>query len=78
LDRAEKARLEGLFKTGRAVEQDYANLFSTVRENGTVEQILKQAQVQVDEAARHLDPFPDSISRKRLLELNQFVVEREY
>jgi octaprenyl-diphosphate synthase len=67
-----------LFRSHRATDQDYRELTGLVRTNGALEQIRNEAQRLVDEAATSLKPFPDSPVKKNLLELSQYIIDREY
>ncbi len=78
LDKSERDRLENSFKSGRATEEDYRNLIELVRDNEVIGQIRDEARSYSDEAEYCLSPFPDLSMKKSLLELNRFVVEREY
>ena len=78
LKESERKKFAELFKSRRATEQDYRKLTELVRTNGALEQTRDEAQKLVDEAATCLKPFPDSPVKKNLLELNQYIVDREY
>jgi len=75
---ADRKRLENLFKDRRATDEDYHNLVNLVRENGVPDQIMDEAQSYVDKAAGCLSLFPDSRVKEDLLELNQYVIERNH
>jgi len=77
LGKAERERLEGSFKNHRA-EEDYGRLIELVRENGAVERIQAEAKAYVDRAAGCLDIFPSSSSKKMLLKLNRYIIERKF
>ena len=77
LDEAERARIERRFKKGKATEDDYQSVITLVRTKGALERIRTEAQAYVDEAAKWLGCFPDSIGKTKLLELNQYIVERQ-
>ena len=78
LKESERKRFAELFKSHRATEQDYRNLTGLVRSNGALDQIRDEAQAYVNEAATCLKSFPDSPVKKNLLELNQYIIDREY
>ncbi|MBW2616683.1 MAG: polyprenyl synthetase family protein [Deltaproteobacteria bacterium] len=78
LEESERKRFADLFKNDRATEHDYRNLTGLVRTNGALDQIRDEAQVYVDEAASCLTSFPDSPAKRNLLELNQYIIDREY
>lgn len=78
LEESERKRFAELFKSHRATEQDYRNLTGLVRSNGALDQIRDEAQAYVNEAATCLKSFPDSPVKKNLLELNQYIIDREY
>jgi octaprenyl-diphosphate synthase len=76
LGETERRKLEDLFKSDRAADEDYKQLITLVRDNGVIERVQDEAKAYVDKAARCLDRFPSSSSKKKLLELNQYIVER--
>jgi len=78
LEESKRKRFEDLFISHRATEQDYRNLTGLVRTNGALDQIRDEAQRLVNEAATSLKSFPDSPVKKNLLELSQYIVDREY
>jgi octaprenyl-diphosphate synthase len=78
LGEAERKQLEDLFKKHRAGDEDYRQLITLVRDNGVIERVQDEAKAYVDKAARCLDRFPSSSSKKKLLELNQYIVERRH
>jgi octaprenyl-diphosphate synthase len=78
LEESERKRLESLFKSQRAAEEDYRNLIEIVRSNGALDQIRDEAQTYVNKAAGYLSSFPDSPAKESLLELNQYIIERKY
>ena len=78
LGESERRRLENTFEHHRATEKDYEEVIGLVRTNGALDQIRDEAQVYVDEAANSLTSFPDSPVKRNLLELNQYIVDREY
>ena len=71
-------RLEILFKTHQATEEDYRQLIGFVRSKGALDQIKDEVRSYVDRAAGCLSRFPDSPAKSGLLELNRFIVERKY
>ena len=75
---SEGNRLEILFKTHQATEEDYRQLIGLVRSKGALDQIKDEAKSYVDRAAECLSRFPDSPAKRGLLELNRFIVERKY
>ena len=74
----ERRRFADIFSGHRATEQDYRELTGIVRTNGVLDQIRDEAQSLVDEAGDCLKPFPDSSVKKNLLELKQYIIDREY
>jgi octaprenyl-diphosphate synthase len=78
LEESQKKRFAELFKSHLATEQDYRNLTGLVRSNGALDQIRDEAQAYVNEAATCLKSFPDSPAKRNLLELNQYIIDREY
>ena len=78
LEASEKKRLEALFKNQLATEDDYEDLIKLACSNETVDRIKAEAREYMDEAALSLSPFPDSTVKRNLLELNQYIIERNY
>jgi octaprenyl-diphosphate synthase len=78
LEESERKRFAELFKNHRATEQDYRSLTGLVRSNGALDQIRDEAQAYVNEAAACLKSFPDSPVKRNLLELNQYIIDREH
>jgi octaprenyl-diphosphate synthase len=77
-EESERKRFAELFKSHQATEQDYRDLTGLVRSNGALDQIRDEAQAYVNEAATCLKSFPDSLVKRNLLELNQYIIDREY
>jgi octaprenyl-diphosphate synthase len=75
MDVSERERLEGIIKHSGT---KCTELIDLVRNNGVLDRIREEAQSFVDKAAKCLAYFPDSTAKRNLLELNQFIVEREY
>ena len=78
IEASERGRLVALFKDRRASDKDYDTLIHLVRRKGAVDQIREEARLYADRAAGCLSLFPDSRAKANLLELNKFMVEREY
>ena len=77
LESNEKERLADLFVNQRADEEDYQKLIDLVRKSGAIERIRQEARTYVDKAAVSLDRFPDSDIKSNILELNQYIIDRE-
>ncbi len=78
LEESERKKFAELFKNHRATEQDYRSLTGLVRSKGALDQIRDEAQAYVNEAATCLKSFPDSAVKRNLLELNQYIIDRDY
>jgi len=78
LMREEKDRLEDLFKNGKPSEDDYGRITDLVRKNGAIGQCRKEALEYAELAEQSLSMFPNSSEKESLLELNRFVVNRDY
>ena len=78
IEASEGNRLEILFNTHQATEEDYRQLIGFVRSKGALDQIKDEVRSYVDRAAGCLSRFPDSPAKSGLLELNRFIVERKY
>jgi octaprenyl-diphosphate synthase len=76
MDKKEVKRLEGLFKSHRANEKDYAGLIKFVRDSGAIDYIRTEARDYINRAARFLDVFPESGFKNDLLTLNEYIAER--
>lgn len=78
LEDSERKRIAAPFTHQRATEKDYQDLITKVCSNESIDQIRAEAHEYVAEAARSLSPFPDSAVKRDLLELNQYIIERNY
>jgi octaprenyl-diphosphate synthase len=78
LEDSERKRLETLFTRKLATEKDYQDVIKLVSRNESIDQIRAEAHEYVDKAARSLSSFPDSTVKRNLLELNQYIIERNY
>jgi len=78
LEESEKERIKDLFSSGSPVEEDYINLVKLVRAKGAIERIRHEAQSYVNEALKSISVFPDSPAKDDLLELSQYIIDREY
>jgi octaprenyl-diphosphate synthase len=74
----EKRRIRNLFGQHEPSEEEYQRLIDLVRKNGVLDRVHAEAIKYVDEAALCLDGFPDSPIKENLLELNLFIIERDY
>ena len=72
-----KRRLEALFKSHRAAEKDYQGVIRLVKSNENIDRVLADAKAYVDKAAKCLSPFPESPVKESLLELNQYIIQRD-
>jgi octaprenyl-diphosphate synthase len=71
-------RLEDRFKNQKAEKEEYRRLIDLVRNNGVVDRIRSEAKVYVDKAARFLDLFPRSPVKGNLVDLNDYIVKRNF
>ena len=78
LEDSVRERLANLYKNHQATEQDYRNLVCLVMSNGVLDQIQYEAHSYIDKATSCLSTLPDSPSRRDLLELAHYVIERKY
>ena len=78
LEGTEIERLEDLFRNQKADEEDYRKLIALVRNNGVVERIRSEASVYVDKAASFLDLFPRSAIKDDLIDLNTYIIKRNF
>jgi octaprenyl-diphosphate synthase len=78
VDMSEKKRLRNLFVRHQANETDYQEMINLVRGKGALEQIRKEAHSYVDTAVGCLSFFPDVEAKRNLLELSQYIIQREY
>jgi len=72
-----KRRFETLFKSHRAAERDYQGVIRLVKNNENIDRVLADAKAYVDKAAKCLSPFPESPVKESLLELNQYIIQRD-
>ena len=78
LGTAESKRLEDLFKTTRADKEDYERLVNLVRNNGVIDRVRSQARDYVERAAGFLGHFPGSSTRQNLIDLNGYIIRRNF
>ncbi len=74
----ERKELEHLSKGDRMTSAGYKNLVALVRTKGALERIRSEAEAYVDRAAECLNPLPDSFEKTQLLDLNRYIIERNY
>jgi len=72
-----KRRLETLFKSHKAAEKDFQGVIRLVKSNENIDRLLADAQAYVDQAAKCLSPFRESPVKESLLELNQYIIQRD-
>lgn len=73
----ERSRLKECFTGGTAGESDYRKLIDLVRSNGVLEEVRREARGFAGRAGRELQAFADSPSKAGLLELNEYILERQ-
>jgi octaprenyl-diphosphate synthase len=78
LAQSKREAIKDLFAGGEVADEDYRALIELVRQNGAIGQIRGEAEAFVEAAAEYLAPFPDSPAKENLLEMNRFIIEREY
>ena len=78
MDWNERQRLEGLFSGENVTEADHRRLIESVRRNGAIERVRKEALSYIDKATSCLDFFPGSEVRDDLLRINRYALEREH
>ena len=78
LEKAEIERLEDLFKNHKADDEDFMRLITLVRNDEIIRRIRSEARVYTDRAASFLNPFPESRIKENLMDLNAYVVKRNY
>ena len=78
LGKVERKRLVNLFMNRQADEKDYRNLIKLVRQNGVIGRIQAEAKDYVNRAVKCLHTFPPSSIKDMLLELNGYIIERNY
>jgi octaprenyl-diphosphate synthase len=78
IDAPERKRLGRLFRDRQAKDEDYQRVMRLVREGGALDQIRDEAHSYVEMASGYLNTFPDSPIKENLLELNQYIIDREF
>jgi len=76
-EKSEVDKLEYLFKNHGATDKDYDDLIKTVRRNGVIERVRGEAKKYVDKGETFLELFPESFTKKGLLGLGEYIVNRE-
>ncbi|HIJ41058.1 MAG TPA: polyprenyl synthetase family protein [Deltaproteobacteria bacterium] len=74
----EKNRMVEHFMNGQADAEDRKKLIRAVRTGGAISRVRKEAQGFVDEATACLRLFPDSPTKKHLLQLNGYITKRKF
>lgn len=74
---AEKKRLENLLENPGATDDGYQTIIDLVRRNGALDRIRKEAQRYVDHATSCLETFPDSTTKRDLITLSEYIINRE-
>ena len=78
LEKSERERFRSMFKDREIPEEDYADLIDMVRSKGALDEVRDEAEYYINEAEGCLSQFCDSPVKRHLLELNRFIIEREY
>ncbi len=78
LEQGEKKRFKELYTDRKTDKTAYETLLDRVRQGGVLEEIRKEAQGYVDDAAICLRSFPDSAVKENLLTLIQYIIDRTY
>jgi octaprenyl-diphosphate synthase len=78
LDAGEKKRVIDLLATPDATDADYQGIMDMVRRSGALDRIREEAQGFVDRATDCLGIFPDSATKRDLINLSQHIIDREY
>jgi octaprenyl-diphosphate synthase len=78
LGKAERKRLEELFKSDRADGEAHKRLINLVRNNGVIDRVRSEAKNYVDKAASFLSQFPGSSTKQNLIDLNNYIIERDF
>ena len=78
LEKSERERFQSMFKDRKIPEEDYEDLIDMVRSKGALDEVRDEAEYYTNEAAGCLSQFFDSPVKRHLLELNRFIIEREY
>ena len=78
LEKAEVERLEDLFKNHKAEDKDYKKLIAQVRKNEIIDKVRSEAMFYKDRAASFLNYFPGSRIKENLMDLNAYIVKRNF
>jgi len=73
-----KVFFEDALAVGKTTERDIQRIIEMVRSNGALDKIREESRRYTARAARCLELFPDSVAKQNLLELNQYVIERDH
>jgi octaprenyl-diphosphate synthase len=74
----EVKRIQELFKSDEAQDEDYAGLIAMVRQLGVVQRIKGEAAEYTRKAVRLLDPFPPSPAKEELIALCSYLADRDF
>ncbi|MCJ7596934.1 MAG: polyprenyl synthetase family protein [Desulfobacterales bacterium] len=78
LESRETDKLEDLFKSGKATDEDYERLIEMVRSEGVIDIIRSEAVGYVERAVGFIDFFPESSAKEDLLGLSAYTLKRRY
>lgn len=78
LEPGEAERRAGLFREGKASDQDHSEVLSLVRRSGVHERVGAEAGKYAEQAAERLAGFPDTPAKAALLALNDYLVRRSF
>jgi octaprenyl-diphosphate synthase len=78
LDAGERERLESRVRSRQAAEKDFQELMAVVRQNGALERVHQKAESYARAAAGALSSLPKSAARQSMLEINQYMIKRNF
>lgn len=73
----ESDKIIKLIKKGKLQKSDISNIIDFVIANGGIKYAEEKAHFYIEEAKRNLDVFPESIEKKSLIDIANFVIDRK-
>ncbi|RJR23214.1 MAG: polyprenyl synthetase family protein [Desulfobacteraceae bacterium] len=78
LEREERMRFKEVFSSCDPGKEALTEVISLVRKGGAIEKVRKEAGLYLGRAAHSLEDFPHGRAREHLLELNQYLIDRDF
>lgn len=77
-DSTKRRHVEELLNSGEWTQQEALEVVDLVRKTGCLEDIRDEARAFGEKAEENLKEFPDSPAKRNLIELKQYVIDRDF